>query len=114
VSLIVNNEEHLLRVQADTGASSNIILEAYISAPFIKTDGNNTTTWITMAGTFTTTKTEIMLVTFSLPEFNLKKHMYSSWAFHVDDRSGSSSTYDMILGNQPRSPWRIRHNHQLQ
>jgi hypothetical protein len=24
--------------------------------------------------------------------------MFSSWAFHVDDRSESSSTYDMIIG----------------
>jgi hypothetical protein len=38
-----------------------------------------------------------MLVTCSLPEFNLKKQMYSSWAFHVDDRSESSITYDMII-----------------
>jgi hypothetical protein len=37
-------------------------------------------------------------VTFSLPEFNLKKQMCSSWAFHVDHRSESSSTYDMIIG----------------
>jgi hypothetical protein len=36
-----------------------------------------------------------MFVTFSLPEFNLKKQTCSSWAFHVDDRSDSSSTYDM-------------------
>jgi hypothetical protein len=35
-------------------------------------------------------------VTFSLPEFNLKKKI--SWAFHVDDRSESSRTYDMIMG----------------
>jgi hypothetical protein len=33
-----------------------------------------------------------------LPEFNLKKQMYSSWSFHVDVRSESSSTYDMIMG----------------
>jgi hypothetical protein len=39
-----------------------------------------------------------MLVAFSLPEFNLKKQLWSSWAFHVDDRSESSSTYDMIMG----------------
>jgi hypothetical protein len=38
-----------------------------------------------------------MLVTFSLPEFKLKKQISSSWAFHVDDRSESSSTYDMII-----------------
>jgi hypothetical protein len=39
VSLIVNDEEHLLRALADVGASSSI-LEAYTSAtfPFIKTD----------------------------------------------------------------------------
>jgi hypothetical protein len=46
VSPIVNNEEHLLKAKADTGTSSNIILEAYTSATFpcIKTDDNNTTT----------------------------------------------------------------------
>jgi hypothetical protein len=70
---MVNNEEHLLRTLADTGASSSIILEAYTSAPFIKTDDNNTTTRSTMGGKFTTTKTGF--VTFSLPEFNLKKQI---------------------------------------
>jgi hypothetical protein len=39
----------------------------------------------------------------SLPEFNLKKQMYFSCAFYVDDLFESSSTYDMIIGNQPRS-----------
>jgi hypothetical protein len=109
---MINNEEHLFRALADTGASSSIILEAYTSAPFIKTDDNNTTTLSTMGGKFTTTKTGF--VTFSLPEFNLKKQMCSSWAFHVDDQSESSSTYDMIIGNGLRSPWRIRHNHEIQ
>jgi hypothetical protein len=112
VSLIVNNEEHLLRALADTGASSSIILEAYTSAPFIKTDDSNTTLWSTMGGKFTTTKTGF--VTLSLPEFNLKKLMCASWAIHVDDHSESSSTCDMIIDNQPRSPWRIRHSHELQ
>jgi hypothetical protein len=37
-------------------------------------------------------------VKFSLTEFNLKKQMCSSWVFHVDDRSESSSTYDLIMG----------------
>jgi hypothetical protein len=59
VSFIVNNEEHLLRALADTGASSSIILEAYISAPFIKTDDSNTTTWSTMGGKFTTNKLDL-------------------------------------------------------
>jgi hypothetical protein len=63
-----------------------------------------------MGGKVTTTKTGF--VTFSFPEFNLKKQMCSSWAFHLDDRSESSSTYDMIIGNQSRSSWRIRHNHE--
>jgi hypothetical protein len=96
VSLIVNNQEHLPRALADTGASRSIILETYTSAPFTKTDNNNTTTWITMSGKFATIKTRF--VTFLLPWFNLKKQMCSYWAFHVDDRPESSSTYDMIMG----------------
>jgi hypothetical protein len=73
VSLIVNNEEHLLRALADTGATSSIVLEAYTSEtfPFIKTDDINTNIWSTMGGKFNTTKTGF--VTFSLPDFNLKK-----------------------------------------
>jgi hypothetical protein len=98
VSLIVNNEEYLLRALADTGASSSIILEANTSAtfPFIKIDDSNTTTWSTMGGKFTTIKTGIFLWHFSLQDFNVKKQM-CSWAFHVNDRSESSSTYDMII-----------------
>jgi hypothetical protein len=59
MSLIVNNEAHLLRALADTGASTSIILEAYTSAtfPFIKTDDSNTTTWSIMGSKFTTTNT---------------------------------------------------------
>jgi hypothetical protein len=100
VSLIVINEEHLLKTLADTGASSSIILEAFNSALFIKKDDSSIITWSTMGVKFTTTKTGF--VTFSLPEFNLKNQVYSSWAFHVDDKSESSSTYDMIIGNHPR------------
>jgi hypothetical protein len=76
VSLIVNNEEYLLRALADTGANSSIIIEAYTLAPFIKTDDNNTTTWSIMGGKVTTTK--IGFVKFSVPEFNLKKQIRSS------------------------------------
>jgi hypothetical protein len=61
VSLIVNNEEYLLRALADIGAISSIILEAYTSIPFIKIDDNNTTTWSKMGGKFTKTKTGICL-----------------------------------------------------
>jgi hypothetical protein len=112
VSLIVNNEEYLIRELADTDACSSIILEAYTSAPFIKTDDSNTTTWSTIGDKYTTTKTGV--VKFSFPEFNLKKQTSYSWEFNVYDRCESSNTYDMIIGSQPKSPWRIRHNHELQ
>jgi hypothetical protein len=49
-------KEHLLRALADTGASSSCILEAYTSAPFIKTDEINTNTWSTIGGKFTKIK----------------------------------------------------------
>jgi hypothetical protein len=61
VSLIVNHEDNLHRALAVTVASSSIILEAYTSATFIKTDDINTTTWSTMGGKFTNTKTGICL-----------------------------------------------------
>jgi hypothetical protein len=84
----------LLRALADSGASSSIILEEYTSKNLIQRDKCNQTTWSTMGGQFTTDKTG--LVIFSLPEFNLQKQI--SWKFHVDDRSKSSNTYDMIIG----------------
>jgi hypothetical protein len=59
VSLIINHEEHLRRALVDAGDSSSIILEAYTSASFIKIYDNNTTTWSTMGGKFTRTKTGI-------------------------------------------------------
>jgi hypothetical protein len=48
------------------------------------------------------------------PRVQSQEKMCSSWAFHVDDRSESSSIYDVIIGHSMRSPWRIRHNHELQ
>jgi hypothetical protein len=115
VSLIVNNEEHQLRALADTGARScsSIIIETYTSVPFIKTDDSNTTTYITMGSKFTITNWD-MIVTFSLPEFNLKKQMFFSCAFDVYDRSESSRRYYIIIGNKQISSWTIRHNHELQ
>jgi hypothetical protein len=101
VSLIVNNEEHLLKVLADTGASSIIILEAYTSVPFIKTDNSNTTTWSTMGGKFSTTKTEIFLWHFHSQSSTSRNKCVILGNFmyiHVDYRSESSSTYDMIMG----------------
>jgi hypothetical protein len=50
------------------------IPQTHSSKP-VKTDDSSTTTWITMGGIFTTSKTGIMFVTFSPPEFNLKKKM---------------------------------------
>jgi hypothetical protein len=54
-------EEYLLRALADTGASRSIILEAYTSAPFIKTYHSNKTTWSTIGDKFTTAKTGVCL-----------------------------------------------------
>jgi hypothetical protein len=31
------------------------------------------------------------------------------WEFHVDNQYESSCPNDMIIGNQLRSPWKIRH-----
>jgi hypothetical protein len=70
------------RALADTGANSGSILEAYTSAPFIKTDDNNKTIWSTMGGKFTTTKTGF--VTFSLSKFDFKKQIRYSWSLLVD------------------------------
>jgi hypothetical protein len=47
-----------------------------------------------MNGQFTTDKTGI--VTFLLPEFNLKKQI--TWEFNIDNRSKPSDTYGMIIG----------------
>jgi hypothetical protein len=68
-------------VLADTGASSNIILEAYTSAPFIKTDDNNANTWSKIVGKFTTTKL----------------------AYACDIFTPRVQSQGMIIGNQQRS-----------
>jgi hypothetical protein len=93
VSLNVNHEEYVLRALSDTRAISSIILEAYTPDNLIQCDEEQKTTWSTVGSQFSTDKTG--LVTFSLPEFYLKKQI--SWVFDVDDRSEASSTYDMIL-----------------
>jgi hypothetical protein len=94
VSLNVNHEEHLLRALADTGDSNSIIMETYISKPFNKNNDDNETTWSTIDGQFIIDNAG--LVTFSLPDLNLKKQI--SWVFHMDGHSESSSTYDMVIG----------------
>jgi hypothetical protein len=81
-----------LRALADTGASSSIILDGYTSKNLIQRDKSNQTTQSNMGGQVTTDKTG--LVTFSLPEFNLKKQV--SWRFHVDGCSKSSNIYYMF------------------
>jgi hypothetical protein len=57
---MVNNEEHVHRVLADTGASS-IILEVYTLAPFIKTDDRNTTMGVTLPQLSTVLKNVFLL-----------------------------------------------------
>jgi hypothetical protein len=48
------------------------------------------------------------------PRHHFKKQMCSSWAFHVDECSESPSKFDMNIFDELRSPWGIRHNHELQ
>jgi hypothetical protein len=47
-----------------------------------------------------------------ISDFNHKKQI--SWAYHIDELSESSITYDMIICNVSRSPWRVRYNHEIQ
>jgi hypothetical protein len=56
---------------------------------------------------------KIGLCHFHSPSSTSRNKVVHPWAFHVDDRSESSSTYDMIIGIQPRPSWRIRYNHEL-
>jgi hypothetical protein len=60
VTLNFNQEKHVLRALADTGASSSINLETYTSKDSIKQNIKNKTTWSTMNGQFTTDKTGIV------------------------------------------------------
>jgi hypothetical protein len=94
VSLNINYEEYVLRALADTGASSSSILEVYTSNNLINCDEEQNSNWSIMGGQFANDKTG--LVSFSRSQFNLKKQI--SCVFHVDDRSKTSSTYDMING----------------
>jgi hypothetical protein len=87
VSFNVYHEEHVLRVLADTGDSSSIILEAY--PPRILSSTMEYNGWFVY-----NRKTE--LVTFLLPKFNIKKQI--TWEFHVDDRSKPWDTYGVIIG----------------
>jgi hypothetical protein len=61
---------------SETGVSSSSMLGALTSAPFIKTDDSTTITWSTVG--FLTTNNYDILMTLSLPDFNLKKQMYPS------------------------------------
>jgi hypothetical protein len=97
VSPIFNHEEHLLRVLADTGTNSSIILDAYTLAPFIQTDDSNTTTWNSLGGKYTTNKDKYTCELFTL-RIQSQEIICTSWAFHVDDCSESSSIHDMIIG----------------
>jgi hypothetical protein len=107
VSLIVNNEEHLLRSLADTGASSSssIILEAYTSAilPFIKRDDSSTTTWSTMGSKFTSTNSGIYLWPF---------HSQSSTLRNKCDLLGHFMSMT-VLGHQAHMIWLLATNRDL-
>jgi hypothetical protein len=71
VTLNANHEECVLREQADTSARSSIICKAYASKDINKHNKDESTTWSTIGGQFTTDKTG--LGTFLFPELNIKK-----------------------------------------
>jgi hypothetical protein len=70
VSLNINNEEQLLRALADTEPAAVSFLKVILQRILSK---EIKVTWSTMGGQFITSKTG--LVTFLLPEFNLKKQI---------------------------------------
>jgi hypothetical protein len=107
VSLIINNEEHVLRALADTGASSSIILESYMHIP--QPHSSKQMTVIQPPG---------VQWAVSLLQLNLEyvcdifTHRFQPQETNVYFLS--SGTYDMIVGNGLKPPWKIRHNHELQ
>jgi hypothetical protein len=105
--------QYLIWALAATVANSSSIFEAYTSAstPFIETDDNNTTTWSTMGGQFTTTKNGMFLwpfhhqISISRIKYVILGHFSFIWPFWVIKHIW----YYYWL----RSSWIIRHNHEL-
>jgi hypothetical protein len=64
------------------------------SSPFIKTEESNTNTWSKMGCKYFKIKMGYVCDLF-IPRFQSQEQF--SWAFHADDSSESSSTYDMII-----------------
>jgi hypothetical protein len=97
LSLIVNNKEHPLREQSDTGASSSIILEAYTSAPFIKTQMTviqpPEVQWVV---SLLQLKLGYACDLF-IPRVKSQETNVFLLGIYADDLSESSNTYDMII-----------------
>jgi hypothetical protein len=87
----------------------------HTSAPFIKTDESNTTTWNKIQWVVSLLKLKLKYACdIFIPRDQSQETNVYFLGIHVDNHSESSSTYDMIIGNVPRSTWIIRHNHELQ
>jgi hypothetical protein len=92
------------RALPDSIPSSSIVIEAYTSALFTKTDDSNathTTTWSTMDGKLIGYK---MRYSCDLFTFRMQSQGENSTrAFNMDNHSESSRTYDMIIGKVART-----------
>ena len=84
-----NNSKTLLKTLLDSGASSSVISSRAVK--HLKTDKSESTSFLTMAGTFNTTHT--CSTEFQIPELNQSAKIAST--FHVTQMKGN---YDVILG----------------
>ena len=94
---IQNKQEETvpIRVLLDTGTSSTLILQQFVTKQSSKYK-TTPTKWSTLGGAFTTKQKAI--INFKLPEFSNSRDI--TWKAHVDDTTTSSKAkYDMIIGN---------------
>jgi hypothetical protein len=110
VRLIVNYEENLLRALADTVGSSNTILEAYTSNPFIKMMKVIQPPGLKWMA-------NLLLLKLGYPCHILTPRVKSQetnmfFLSHDDYRSESLRTHHMIIF-QGISSWRITNNDEL-
>jgi hypothetical protein len=95
------------------------ILSTEINFTTSSVEGENKEYLFNSSKPFRSSKTKLAISSHPTTELvvslivNIKKQIYSSWEFHVDDRSESSSTYDMIMGRDLLGE-SVRHNHELQ
>ena len=85
----------MLRMLLDTGTSHYVVFSKFVTLNELVDTGKRVTTWMTMAGLFTTRK--VAMLHFKMPELSTSKEV--KWPCHVDEHTDRESTpYDLILG----------------